>query len=168
MGQIEIQKSIQGPPDYLQSQPVEKLIPNRQRLNIPDTLRILINHAIRGEEPHPRNAGNALAYPLLAILERLVYHLLRLDVRIEVVRDKIVVAMLGNGSEKSREVRGIAECAGANSIKNTGELRIESEAAVHMFVPDFFNVFGEISKEKDVLFANFAGNFDLSVEWLVM
>jgi hypothetical protein len=76
--------------------------------------------------------------------------------------------MFGNGSEQGREVRGIAECARANGIKNTGEMRIESEAAVHMFVPDFFNVFGEISEEKDVLFADLAGNFDLSGEWLVM
>jgi len=69
--------------------------------------------------------------------------------------------VFGDGGEQGREVRRFAECAGANGVEDCREIRVEFEAAIEMPVPDIFDVLGQVTEEEDVLFADFAGYFDL-------
>ena len=136
-------------------------IPNGQRLNVPNALCILTNNPIRREEPHARNTSNALIHPLLAVPKCLIDEILRRDVAVEVVGDKVVVAVLGDRGEEGREVRRVAECAGADGVEDCGEVGVKLEAAVEVSVADFFDVFGEVAEEEDVIFADLTGYFDL-------
>lgn len=69
--------------------------------------------------------------------------------------------MFGDGGKQGREVRRFAECAGADGIEYCREMRVEFEAAIEMLVSDILDVLSQIPEEEDVLFADFAGYFDL-------
>lgn len=68
----------------------------RQRLHIPDHVRILLDAAIAAEEAHPRYTRDALANPLLLVFIRLIHQFLRLDIAVEIIADEIVVAVVGD------------------------------------------------------------------------
>ena len=68
----------------------------RQRLHIPDPLRILLNTPITTEEPHPAHTLNTLPCPLLRVLERLIDQILRLHIGIEIIADEIIVPLVGD------------------------------------------------------------------------
>ena len=94
------------------------LIPHRQRLNIPDTISILVGNAIHGEEAHARNRGNRLSQPLLLVLESLIDHILRGDVGVEIIRDKIVVTVLFDRGCQSGEVTLVAESVALDGVED--------------------------------------------------
>lgn len=137
------------------------LVPHRQRLDIPNTISILVGNAIHGEEAHARNRGNRLSQPLFLVLEGFIDHLVRGDVGVEVIRDKIVVTMLFDRGCQSGEVTLIAEGVTLDGIEDTLQLWIELEIAVEVTVAEILDVFGEIAEEEYVLFTDFTGNFDL-------
>jgi len=57
---------------------------------------ILLNTAIAAEKPHPAHTGNALLDPRLLVLIRLVHQRVRLDIAVEIIRDEVVIAVLGD------------------------------------------------------------------------
>jgi hypothetical protein len=56
-----------------------------QRLNIPDTLSILIDATITAEEAHASNTHDALRNPFILILVRNIHKVLSLNVAVEVI-----------------------------------------------------------------------------------
>jgi hypothetical protein len=132
-----------------------------QGLNIPNHLRILINTPIGAEESHARHTSNAFSDPLLLVLEALINELLRLAVACKIVRDKIVVTVVNNSVQKSRELVGVTKRAFLNLIEYGGKRFVELIVAIDVAVAEFFDIFGKVPEEEDVTVANFAGNFDL-------
>ena len=132
-----------------------------QRLRIPDLLGILINAPIGGEKPHPRHTSNALLQPSVLVLEGLIDQPVRLDVRGEVVRHQVVVAVIRDAVAECGEAARVAEHAGLDSLEDLGEVRVELEVAVLVSVAEIFHVLSQVAEEEDVGFADFAGDFDL-------
>lgn len=141
--------------------PQAYLIANIQWLDIPNTVCVLCNHPVCGKESHPGHASDGFDDPFILVFERLVDHFLGCDVGVEVVRDKVVVAVINNGGDQSREVSCIPEGAAADRIEDLGKALIELEPAVEVTMTEVFNVLGQISKQKDVLLADLAGDFNL-------
>jgi hypothetical protein len=139
-----------------------RLILGNERLHIPDALRILVNTPVTREEAHPRHGGDGLCSPFLRVLVALIDELLRLDVRREVIRDKVVVAVVNDTVEQSRKPLGISECSLVDAVEHFGELRVELVVRVEMCVSEVLNVLSEVTEEEDVLLANLASNLDLS------
>ena len=137
------------------------MLPRRQRLHVPDHVRILLNTPIGAKEPHPAHASNALANPLLLVLIRLIHELLRLAIRCKVVADKVIVAVIDDGVAEGGEAVGFAEGVGFDCVEDFGEVGVEGEGAVVVGVAEVFDVFGEVAEEENVGFADFAGDFDL-------
>ena len=133
----------------------------RQRLHIPDALSILHDAAIAAEESHPRHALNALAYPLVLILVRLVHECLGLVVRIKIVANEVVVAMVPDTVHKRAKLASIAEGIGRDGLKDLFKSRVDGVAAVVVVVAKVLDGFGEVAEEEDVRVADFAGDFDL-------
>ena len=69
--------------------------------------------------------------------------------------------MLVDGVDKGGEVALVAECAALDGVEDFLELGVELEIAVEVVVTEIFDVFGEVAEEEDVLFADFAGDFNL-------
>jgi hypothetical protein len=133
----------------------------RQRLHIPDHLRILLNTAITTKEPHPRHTLNRPPRPPLLVPIRLVHQILRLHVAGEVVAHEVVVAVVGDAAAQRAEAAAVAEGVGADGGEDRGEGGVERECAVGVSVAQVFDVFGEVAEEEDVGFADFARYFDL-------
>lgn len=133
-----------------------------QGLRVPDLLRILIDAAITREEPHPAHAGDALLQPSILILEGLVDQPVRLDVRGKVVRDEVVIAVLGDAVAQGGEPARVAERVRLDGREHLGEFRVELEGAVVVGVPEVLDVLGQVAEEEDVGVADLAGDFDLS------
>ena len=133
----------------------------RQRLYIPDALRILLNASVATEEAHPRHARDALGDPLVLILVRLVDERVRLDITIEVVADKVIVAVVADGADEGRELVGVTESVGLDGLEDFDEVRVYGVGSVVVRVTQVFDVFGQVAKEEDVVLADLAGDFDL-------
>jgi hypothetical protein len=97
----------------------------RQRLYIPDALRIFINTPITAEEPHARHTSDTLSNPLILVLVRLVDQRLSLVVAMEVIGDEVVVAMFFDCTDEGGESAGITEGIGLDFLEDFGEIRIE-------------------------------------------
>lgn len=69
--------------------------------------------------------------------------------------------MFVDGCHQCGEVTGVAEHAAADGIEDLGQLRVELEVAIEMAVTELVDVFGQVPEKEDVLFADFAGDFDL-------
>ena len=119
-----------------------KILLRHHRLHIPNHIRILLNASITTKEPHPRHTSNAFANPLILIAIRLIHQLLRLDVGIEVIADKIIVAVVGDAVAQRAEARGVAEGIGFDGVEDAREVRVEGEGAVVVCVAQVFDVFG--------------------------
>jgi hypothetical protein len=139
-----------------------RLILGDKWLNIPNALSVLVNAPVTREETHARHSGDALRCPLLRVLIAFVDELLCLDVRVEVVRDEVVVAVLDNAVDQRGEALTVAEPPSADAVENGGELRVELVVRVDMGVAQVFHIFSEVAEEEDVLLANLTGDFDLA------
>ena len=89
-----------------------------ERLDVPDTLSVFFNTPVAREEPHAADACDALGNPVILILVGFIDECLRLDVTIEVVADKIVIAVIRNGANKGRECVLVAKLPSSDSIKD--------------------------------------------------
>ena len=71
--------------------------------------------------------------------------------------------MTFNSSNQRGERSNVAECIRFNAVKHSLELRINRRLVVSVCVTQILDIFGEVAEEEDVVFANFAGDFDLHV-----
>lgn len=137
-----------------------------ERLNVPDALTVLSNFvspssrvtiterathlvdaSITAKEAHPRHAGDGLRKPRILVLVGLVDSILGLAVRVEVVGDKIVVAVVDDAINKRRKLTRVAKLARLDCLEDVLQIRVEFEArTVQMIMAEFINIFGEISK----------------------
>jgi hypothetical protein len=88
---------------------------------------------------------------------------MRGDVGVEIVRDEVVVTVFFDGACERGEVGFVAEHVIFDRVEDTLQLWVQLEAPVEVSVAKVLDVFGEIAEEEDVLLADFAGDFDLSV-----
>lgn len=70
--------------------------------------------------------------------------------------------MFDDGVAERREASGVAEHATFDGVEDFAEVRVELEVAVGVGVAQVFYVFGQVAEEEDVVFADFAGDFNLS------
>ena len=139
------------------------LLGRHHRLHIPNHLRILINTPITTKEAHPAHTSNALRQPLLLIPKRLINQILRLAVAVEVIRDEVVIAMVDDSIRECREGARITKHTALDGVEDLFEFFVELVVAVDVGVAELVDIFGEVAEEEDVVFADFAGDFDLSV-----
>jgi hypothetical protein len=106
-------------PSYLfRSHLVCILLCGHKRLHVPDRLSILIDTSVAGEETHPRNRSDRLRGPRLRVLKTLINERLCLDVRRKVIRDEIVISVLDNAVEQSRERLCVTKGTRRDGIKD--------------------------------------------------
>ena len=86
---------------------------------------------------------------------------MRLDVAVEIVRDKVVVTLIDNAVAQSGKPACVAEPAAFNRVENFSEVAVKLEVAVGVGMAEIFDVFGKVAEEEDVGLADFAGNFNL-------
>lgn len=119
--------------------------------------------SIAAEKPHPTHASDTFADPLILILVRLIHERMRRDVRVEIVRDKIIVPMVGDGAAQGAEPVGLAKRVGFDGVEDFGKVGVQRKGAEIVGVAEVFDVFGEITEEEDVGVANFARYLNLFV-----
>lgn len=132
-----------------------------QRLNIPNTLRILINTPITREEAHARHTRNTLRQPLILIPIRRIHQLLRLDVAAEVIRHEVVVAVLLDRRDQVAERPRVPERVRLDAVEDRAEVRVQRVRGVRVRVPQVLDLLGEVAEEEDVVLADLARDFDL-------
>ncbi len=71
-----------------------------QWLDIPDTIRILLDTSVTREEAHPGHTRDTLAEPFILVLVCRINQVVCLQVAMEVVRDQIVVAVLDDAADE--------------------------------------------------------------------
>jgi hypothetical protein len=89
---------------------------------------------------------------------------MRLEVGCKVIRDEVVVAVLGNAVDQSVEGAWVTELAGPDGVEDGGEVRIELEwsGAVDVIMTEVLNVLGQVAEKEDVVLANLTRDLDLS------
>lgn len=134
-----------------------------KRLDVPDTLSILVDATIRAEESHASYATDALADPLVLVAVLGVHHLLRVDVALEVVRDQVEIAVVADRRYHSTKVVGLSESAALNCIKYFVKVRIDGVRSVGVRMAQVLDVLRKGTEEEYVLLPNLPGNLDLLV-----
>lgn len=69
--------------------------------------------------------------------------------------------MILDGCYHGTEIMHRAECALLNFLEHLCEIRVDGVGAVCMCVAQVFNVLSQVTKEENVVFANFPGNLNL-------
>lgn len=69
--------------------------------------------------------------------------------------------MLNDTVDQRGKALSIAKCTVVDVIEDGCELRIKLVLRVQMGVTEVLDIFGKVTKEEDVLFADFAGDFNL-------
>lgn len=128
------------------------------RLNVPDHLGVLVNATVAGEEAHTRHARDGLGQPLVLLLVGLVDQSLRVDVRLEVVRHEVVIAVVDDRVHQVGELSSIAKDALTDRLEHVLQHGVKVEVLVVVGVAEVFHVLTEVAEEEDVLFANFSGD----------
>lgn len=137
------------------------LIPNVQRLNIPDLLSVLIDTTITAEKSHARHGRDTLGDPLILIAVGLVDELVCLNVAVEVVRHEIVVSMVPDSGNHGAKVIWCAKCSLFNFIEHLFQIRVNGVRSVVVGVAQVLYILGQVTKQKDIVFANFTCNLNL-------
>lgn len=86
---------------------------------------------------------------------------MRRDVRVEIVRDKIIIPMVGDGTAQGAESAGVAKRVGFDGVEDFRKVRVQRKGAEVVGVAKIFDVFGEIAEEEDVGVANLARYLNL-------
>ena len=86
-----------------------------------------------------------------------------LNVRIEVIRDQVVVSMICDATAQCREAVGVSKHASLDRVEDLCKVWIELEIAKVMSVAEILNVFCEVTKKEDIGLANFTGDLDLQI-----
>lgn len=87
---------------------------------------------------------------------------MRRYIRVEVIGNEVVVTVLLDGSSQRREVGCVAEHVVLDCLEHFPELRVKLEVTVEVSVAEFFDIFSQRAEQEDVLFADFAGDFNLA------
>ncbi len=132
-----------------------------QRLNVPNGFSILIDAAITAEEAHARHARDALRKPLVLVLVRRIDEIMRCEVGMEVIRHKVVVAVINNSVDQSREGAFVTESAFLDGLENLGQIWVDLILAVEVVMAEILNVLRQIAEEEDILVSSLAGDLDL-------
>ena len=140
--------------------PSRRLV-HSERLNVPDAIGILVDAAVRGEEAHARDAGDALGDPLLLVFVRLIHKRVSLNVAVKVVRDKVVIAMVTNSRDHARKVLGVAKGAVLNGLKHLDQVGIDAVRAIGVRMAKILDILGEVTKEEYVILTNLTRDFNL-------
>ena len=82
-------------------------------------------------------------------------------VGLEVIGDEVVIAVLDDAVDEAGEGARVAESTGLDAFEDFVEFFVQSVCAVDVAVAEVFNFLGEIAEEEDVIFADFAGDFNL-------
>ena len=83
------------------------------------------------------------------------------DIRVEIVRDQVIVAMVGDGAAQGAEPVGVAKRVRLDGVEDFGEVGVERKGAEGVGVAEVFDVFGKVAEEEDVGVANFARYLNL-------
>lgn len=86
---------------------------------------------------------------------------MRLDVAVEIVADQVIVAVVADGADEGGELVGVAEGVGLDGLEDFGQIRVDGVGAIVVCVAQVLDVFGQVAEEEDVVFVDFAGDFDL-------
>ena len=125
------------------------------------TISILLNAAIAAEEAHSAHTGDTLLHPTILVLERLIDKRVRFHVAVEIIRDKIIIALVDDAVAQRCKSARVTEHAALDGVKDFGEVGIEGEAAVVVSVAEILDVLGEVAEEEDVPFADLTGDFNV-------
>ena len=79
----------------------------------------------------------------------------------EVIRDKVVIAVLNNCIDKSGESPLVAELARLDRFEDFLQCWINLILAIEVVVAEIFNIFSKVAKEENILVACFPSDFDL-------
>ena len=79
----------------------------------------------------------------------------------EVIRDEVVIAVLNNCIDKSRECPFVAESALLDGFKDFGQCWVDLVLAIEVVVTEILNIFSKVSKKENVLVACLPSDFDL-------
>ena len=86
---------------------------------------------------------------------------MRRDVRVEIIRDKIIVPMVGNGAAQGTESVGVAKRVGFDGVEDFGKVGVQRKGAEVVGVTKVLNILGEIAEKEDVRVANFTRYLNL-------
>lgn len=112
-----------------------------QWFDVPDTVCIFVDATITAEETHASNTGDTLGDPGILILVRSVDEILCCEVGVEVIRDKVVIAMLNNCVDEGGEGPLVAESTLLDGFENAGQSWVDLILAVEVVVAKIFNIF---------------------------
>jgi hypothetical protein len=129
-------------------------------LDVPDHLGILLDTTIGSEETHAGDCENGLVQPSLLVLEGFINGIVSLDVCFKVGRSQPVV-VVDDSVGQSRELIRMTEHTTVDGIKDLLETFVNQDTFVGMLVTDVFNIFGKVTEQEDVVFANLSGDFDV-------
>jgi len=79
----------------------------------------------------------------------------------EIIRDQIIITVILDSVDQCGEGTCVTEHTTFDGVEDLEEVGVECVCAVGMGVTKIFDVFGEVAEEEDVVFADFAGNFNL-------
>jgi hypothetical protein len=95
---------------------------------------------------YPRNTSDTFRKPTFFVLVSLVDLVLRLAITIEVVRDKVEIAVVNNTVDKRSKLVSISEHVALDGIEDCFETRIQLETfAVHVGVTKVLDIFAEVA-----------------------
>lgn len=133
----------------------------RQRLHVPDHLGILINTSITGEKSHSCDRSDGLGQPLLLVLVRLIDELLSINIALEVVGDQVVVSMLDNGIDQSRELTSVTKYTFLDRLEDALKHRVQVKLGIEVGVAQIFHVLGQVTEKKDVVLSDLASDLNI-------
>jgi hypothetical protein len=108
------------------------LVLDVQGFDVPDGIGIFIDASIRSEETHSGNACYRFADPLFLILEGFIDEILCLAVAVEIVADKVEVAVVNNGADQGPESTFVSKFAGLDAIEHLQQFGIDLVVAVEL------------------------------------
>ena len=79
----------------------------------------------------------------------------------EVIRHKVVVAVINNSIDQSRECAFVTERAFFDGFENLGQIWVDLILAVEVVMAEILNVLRQIAEEEDILVSSLAGDLDL-------
>lgn len=137
------------------------LVSGQHGLSVPDTLGVFVDASIAAEETHACDRSDTLRNPLILITVCFVDQLVRLNVAVEVIRNKIEIPVLSHSSNQGAKVMRASERALLNFLEYLLKVRINCMRTVGVGVSQVIDIFGQITKEEDVAVSDFPSNLNL-------
>lgn len=87
---------------------------------------------------------------------------MRVEVAAEVIRHKVVIAVILDGGNKTAKVLRLSKLAGLDGVKDLEELGVNGVGlAVSVCMAKVLDILSKVSEQEDVVFANLASDLDL-------